>query len=237
MINSRNEVILPGLDCGLCGCKTCEEFSGLMKREPDLMKRCLHLDKSLISSKIEPAVPSDAQIAINACTAACPTCSENTSLKEGWVDSLGRDFDFILDLFPNEPGPRETILPHNPLITREMNIQPGDILIGRPLGMSCGCPVTHCGVVMEVDQRTGVIVWCVTGPLSARRNGFKDLGYYSAEAYDGIVLRSKSELKIGYRYWFMPHRCMLQWRHSGLVNFLKQTPEGLHVRVEGLFIG
>jgi len=166
----------------------------------------------------------------------CSSCAANAS-KEDWVDSLGRDFDFILDLFRNEPGPRETILPHNPVITREMNIKPGDILIGRPLGMSCGCPVTHCGVVMEADPKTGVIVWCVTGPLNTRRNGFKDLGYYSAQAYDGIVLKSRVELKIGLRYWFKPHKCMLQWRHSGLVNFLKQTPEGLQVRVEGLMIG
>ena len=123
------------------------------------------------------------------------------------------------------------------VITRELKIQPGDILLGRPLGMSCGCPVTHCGVVMESDMKSGVITWCVTGPLSARRNSCKDLGYYSALAYDGIVLRSKSELKIGCRYWFMPKKCMLQWRHSGLVNFLKQTPQGLQVHVEGLMIG
>jgi hypothetical protein len=59
----------------------------------------------------------------------------------------------------------------------EMDIQPGETLIGRPLGMSCGCPITHCGVAMQVDHRTGVIVWCVTGPLRPRQQGFKDLGY------------------------------------------------------------
>ena len=35
--------------------------------------------------------------------------------------------------------------------------------------------------------RTGVIVWCVTGPLNPRQKGFKDLGYYMgyriAQAY------------------------------------------------------
>lgn len=36
---------------------------------------------------------------------------------------------------------------------------------------------------------------------------------------------------------FQPHRCMLQWRHSGLVNYLNRTPNGLQVRVEGLWIG
>ena len=69
-----------------------------------------------------------------------------------WRDSLGREFDFYLEHFPEDPGPREIIIPHNPMITREMNIQVGDILIGRPLGMSCGCPITHCGVATHVDR-------------------------------------------------------------------------------------
>jgi ABC-type lipoprotein export system ATPase subunit len=133
--------------------------------------------------------------------------------------------------------PREVILPHNPLITREMDITVGDILIGRPLGMSCGCPITHCGVVVEVDKRTGVMTWCVTGPLGPRTHGFKDIGYYIAEAYEGLVLKTRVELRIGARHFFQPHMCMLQWRHSGLINYLNRTADGYQVRVEGLFIG
>ncbi len=104
-----------------------------------------------------------------------------------WKDSLGREYDFVLESFQNEPGPRETMIPHNPMRTRELEIKEGDILIGRPMGMSCGCPITHCGVAM--------------------------------------------------RYYFLPHRCMLQWRHSGLVNFINKSPAGLQIRIEGLYIG
>jgi uncharacterized Fe-S cluster-containing protein len=118
-----------------------------------------------------------------------------------------------------------------------MEIRKGDILIGRPLGMSCGCPITHCGVATEVDLRTGVIVWCVTGPLGAREHGFKDLGYYVAEGYEGLVRETRCELKVGMRYFFQPRMCMLQWRHSGLVNYLNRNREGYQVRVEGLWIG
>ena len=171
---------------------------------------------------------------------SCATCTSETP-KEEWKDSLDREFDFILDSLPGDPGPREIIKLHNPLLTEKLNIKKNDIILGRPLGMSCGCPVTHCGIVVDVHELTGVISWCVTGPLGPRSKGFKDVGYYSAEGYEGIVLRSNKELKLGMRYWFMPHKCMLQWRHSGLINFINKIKvEGktlLQVRVEGLLIG
>jgi uncharacterized Fe-S cluster-containing protein len=224
-----NEILesLPGLDCGLCGSPTCMEFAERLVSHPDERERCVHLARPAGSS---PALHDTGHC--GSCAAAGTVCP-----KEPWKDSLGRDFDFILDTFPDEPGPRETIIPRNPMLTRELEIAKGDILIGRPLGMSCGCPVTHCGVVMEVDPRTGVIVWCVTGPLGPRRNTYKDLGFYSAEAYEGLVRSARTELKIGMRYFFMPHKCMLQWRHSGLINFIQKSKEYLSIRIEGLWIG
>jgi uncharacterized Fe-S cluster-containing protein len=218
----------------MCGYRSCDEFSHVLTNNPDMVKRCIYLNEST-TINIRPETPP--QIQLTNCGSSCTAPCEKAPVKGQWIDSLGRDFDFVLDLFPNDLGPRETILPHNPAITRELNIQNGDSLIGRPLGMSCGCPITHCGIVMEADHRTGVIVWCVTGPLNTRRNQFKDLGYYSAQAYDGIARSSKVDLKVGMRYWFMPHKCMLQWRHSGLVNFLNKSSDGLQVRLEGLMIG
>jgi len=63
------------------------------------------------------------------------------------------------------------------------------------------------------------------------------MGYYIAEAYEGVVTETRTELKIGGRYFFQPRMCMLQWRHSGLVNYINRTPEGFQIRLEGLFIG
>ena len=218
------DVELPGLDCGLCGFRKCSELATRLPDEPALLERCIHVS----GPKAASTDTSPARVALPATRPAAPLT---------WQDSLGREFDFYLEHFPEEPGPRECILPHNPLITREMDVKAGDLLIGRPLGMSCGCPITHCGVAMDVDPRTGVINWCVTGPLRVRQEGFKDLGYYIAEAYDGLIRHARTDVRIGCRYFFQPRMCMLQWRHSGLVNFMNKTKDGLQVRLEGLWIG
>lgn len=216
---------LPMLDCGACGYKTCEDFSQAVEHSQQSLKMCIHL--KLPQPELNP-LAEHSGISVPAGTGA----------KMGWKDHLQRDFDFILDCFENEPGPRETILPYNPLLTRELNVKKGDIMIGRPMGMSCGCPITHCGIVTKADPRNGVINWCVTGPLWPRSEGFVDIGYYIAQGYEGVIREAKSKIEIGRRYWFMPRRCMLQWRHSGLVNALTKMPDGsFNVRIEGLYIG
>ena len=221
---TSKEIALPSLDCGLCGFRTCGELSSRLSGEPELLKRCIHLGP-------------DASDERDATKVKLVDDSLDSGAKLEYKDSLDRDFDFFLEHFPEDPGPREIIIPHNPMITREMDIQAGDTLIGRPLGMSCGCPITHCGVAIDVDKRTGVIVWCVTGPLDPRQKGYKDLGYYIAEGYEGLIKNTRSELQIGRRYYFQPRMCMLQWRHSGLVNYLNRVPTGWQVRLEGLWIG
>jgi uncharacterized Fe-S cluster-containing protein len=252
---------LPGLNCGVCGYRTCEELAVRLETEPEMIKRCIHLSENELSVATESqksfnapgqrsrgknaspsSIPGTAVPGhLGEACSSCGTCGINAPVKDvprsDWRDSLGREFDFYLEHFPEEPGPREIILPHNPMITREMNIQPGEVLIGRPLGMSCGCPITHCGIAQNVDHRTGVLSWCVTGPLQPRQQGYKDLGYYIAEGYEGLIQQARCEIKIGMRYFFQPRMCMLQWRHSGLVNYLNRTPQGLQVRVEGLWIG
>jgi len=251
---------LPGLDCGLCGFRNCDAMAERLKQDPDMLQRCLPKatgylrapsgPQGTLASPAEPTTHAGAPGALAAqavsppATSGCAVASSVTFLPGGppreraaWCDTLGREFDFFLEHFPEDPGPREIILPHNPLLTRELDIEVGDVLIGRPLGMSCGCPITHSGVAMQVDQRTGVMAWCVTGPLRPRQEGYKDLGYYIAEGYEGLIVQSRCDIAIGRRYFFQPRMCMLQWRHSGLVNFLNRTTAGLAVRLEGLWIG
>ena len=238
--NVVNGIELPGLNCGSCGYRTCDDFAVKLKDAPDLLKRCIFLSEDKVKTE-QPKAKKTERRECAASAATCGSCAKGqfatVPSKTPWVDSLGREFDFYLEHFPEDPGPREIIIPHNPMITREMDIKAGDVLIGRPLGMSCGCPITHCGIAMNVDHRTGVLTWCVTGPLQPREKGYKDLGYYIAEGYEGLAVETRTELKIGMRYYFQPRMCMLQWRHSGLVNFINKTAEGLQIRVEGLWIG
>jgi uncharacterized Fe-S cluster-containing protein len=294
-----SEIVLPGLDCGLCGFRACTELAAQLAAKPELLKRCIPLAADFMNVQAAPAgsqpghdaspgspapAPAPALCIVNGeeCATCDPasgcgastvkhgwgndapvlaaptldpddasTASETvgqtvprdvrvqvaSSLHSEWHDHLGREFDFLLEHFPEEAGPREQIVPHNPMITRELEIEPGEILIGRPLGISCGCPITHCGIVQSVDMFTGAVVWCVTGPLHPRQHGFKDIGYYSAQAYEGLINKARTEVEIGRRYWFQPRMCMMQWRHSGLVNFMNRGADGLQVRIEGLWIG
>ena len=229
---SIDKIELPSLDCGLCGFRKCADLAARLADDPGLIKRCIPLSEEHGPKAKTQTPPSQHRNCME--TREVPSTARGET---AWRDNLAREFDFYLEHFPEEPGPREIILPHNPMLTREIDVHPGDTLIGRPLGMSCGCPITHCGVAMDVDNKTGVIAWCVTGPLNPRQNGYKDLGYYAAEAYEGLIKDARCEIMIGMRYFFQPRMCMLQWRHSGLVNYLNRTPEGLQVRVEGLWIG
>lgn len=220
-MSTNNNIIktLPGFNCGVCGFTSCVEFANEVETGKQNAEKCTNVNWQTVNNR------------------GVFDKNYNSSANKTWKDNLQREYDFILDTFNNEPGPRETILPYNPFMARELELKEGDIILGRPMGMSCGCPITHCGYVMKADYLNGVIDWCVTGPLQTRREGFKDIGYYVAQGYEGLITEYKEELKIGKRYWFMPRRCMLQWRHSGLINSLAKTNNGYKVRIEGLFIG
>jgi uncharacterized Fe-S cluster-containing protein len=206
---------LPGKNCGQCGFKTCTGLAEYARQHPDAVKRCIYLD------------PKTLQV-------IQPVAAELKEEDITWKDVLDREYDFILEPFPDDPGPRETILPFNPLNIERLEIKKGDVLIGRPAWV--GCPITHVGLVMEEpDPLNGTIIWCVVGQMAARDRGI-EIGDYNPVAYEGVVRYTKKELQIGRRYYFLPRYCMLQSRHSGLVNALGKREDGMRVRVEGIWI-
>jgi uncharacterized Fe-S cluster-containing protein len=214
MAESVQEILarLPGKDCGQCGFKTCAGLAEFAADHPEALKRCIYLGQQ--TGAPIPILPADSDIT--------------------WKDMLGRDYDFVLEPFPEDPGPREIIVPLNPLNVERLAVKKGDVLYGRPV--MTGCPVTHVGVVVEEpDYLNGVIVWCIVGPMAARERG-REIGHYQIVAYEGIVRHARQELQIGQRYFFLPRLCMLQSRHSGLVNALAKRDDGMRVRVEGIWI-
>jgi len=174
---------LPNLNCGACGYKTCDDFSHALVAEETEIKMCIHY------------VPEVSGLKMKGNCLDCKT-AEGLGEKMNWKDGLKRDFDFILDVMEGEPGPRETILPYNPALVKELGVKKGDVMIGRPMGMSCGCPITHCGVVTAADPRNGVIEWCVTGPLRPEAKGSSISAIISPRAMKESSRRLKTRLSL-----------------------------------------
>lgn len=152
---------------------------------------------------------------------------------EEYLDSLGREYDFVLDKLPEDEGPRETIHPFNFESAKDLKI--GDIIGGRP--QAAGCPLAHIGRIININYKSGLIDWIVTGPLSIREQEIPDIGSYIPIAFYGIIKKTKVELKVGMRYNWLPRRCMVQWRHSGLISYISKCEDGYLVRIEGVFLG
>jgi len=152
-----------------------------------------------------------------------------------YVDNLDREIDFILDKFEDAEGPQETIHLFNSNRIKELDLKINEIIVGKPLG--AGCPVTHCGKIKNIDYLSNVIDWEIIGPLQIRNMELKDIGCYVPVGFDGIVKDTKVELQIGKRYWWMPRHCMIQWRHSGIINYIEKYKENYKIRIEGVFLG
>jgi len=55
--------------------------------------------------------------------------------------------------------------------------------------------------------------------------------------HEGIVRQKRVEIQLGCRYNFLPRYCMLQARHSGLINTMTKTTDAYRVRLEGIGLG
>ncbi|MEZ5444987.1 MAG: (Fe-S)-binding protein [Gammaproteobacteria bacterium] len=203
---------LPGKDCGQCGFRTCAGLAEVILHDPGARRRCVHLGPGAQAAPRAVAVAETA-----------------------WHDILGREYQMVLEPFPEDPGPRENILPFNPALAERLGLERGDIVFGRPAGV--GCPVTHVGRLMDApDPLTGALVWCVVGPVAARAAHAIEIGGYHIIAYDGLVRETRVTPQVGGRYYFKPALCMLQSRHSGVVSFAAQRPDGWRLRFEGIAI-
>src|SRR5512136_790561 len=90
---------LPGLNCGLCGLRTCSEMADRLAAQPELIERCIHLSNNRVSITApqigtSPAIKTSPQM-----IETCGGCAVNermtvqSKLAPSWHDTLGREFD------------------------------------------------------------------------------------------------------------------------------------------------
>ena len=51
------EMELPGLDCGLCGYRTCDELRERLVTSPEMLERCIHLSKNRLKTEAPASAP------------------------------------------------------------------------------------------------------------------------------------------------------------------------------------
>jgi hypothetical protein len=93
---SAGRVALPGLDCGLCGSRTCAELAERLSGDPGLIKRCTPLSGGQASAQGAGPQVQPIRVWPRATAAAPPLPDGASSATPAWTDGLGREFDFLL---------------------------------------------------------------------------------------------------------------------------------------------
>lgn len=202
----------PGKNCGLCGENSCKNFLRMVNTEQKTYYDCPFY--------------SDIQ-----------TYRQSEHLEEATYtgkDVLGHAYDFVLGALPGEISARKIVLPFRSDLVEKLNIQKGDLVLGRPMG--AGCPIPHVLKVIKAEKVTGLLYTWVVGPKYSREQEVKDLTAYHMIGFEGIANRITREPAFGCRVTFMPGFCMMALNHTGLVNMLLQKSCGLHVRLEDVRI-
>jgi uncharacterized Fe-S cluster-containing protein len=120
-----------------------------------------------------------------------------------------------------EISARKSILPF-----KYTKVKRGDYVLGRPTMQ--GCPVQHVLEVIE-QEKSGIITGWVVGPKFSRGEKVIDVGDYSVIRFEGIA---QGKPVWGKRQSFLPGYCMMDFVHSGIVNFIS----GNIVKTEGILM-
>lgn len=197
----------PGKNCGACGQKDCVTFTDAVNA--GVLRDC---DCPFFSSDTQTKIPLPSEYQTE--------------------DILGDPIDFVLNPLPGEVSARKLLLPFRPDLVERWNIQPGEIVIGRPMG--AGCPVQHVLQVISASLVSGVLICHVVGPAFSRGKAVKDLEAYHMIGFEGIAIPVRKEPEFGRRMKFLPGFCMMNLGHTGVVNMILNTSAGLHVRIEDI---
>ncbi len=208
---------LPGFNCGNCGYQSCENFArGLLEKKNDLSE-CSVLSRSeyLSNKKTIEKILDQPEYMLAA----------NNEPIIGVIDRYKADI--ILKPLKGESSCREVLLPFY-----HAELKTNDVIRYRPLG----CPITHIAKIMETQH--SLITVQIIGPEN-NRNGenqrIKDVGMCMVVAFRGSY-EGKS-LKVGETVRFLPHHCMMQKIHSGVIVNLEKNSvliEAVDLKVWGM---
>jgi uncharacterized Fe-S cluster-containing protein len=200
----------PNKNCGLCGEKTCDELIKMVNNGYKKYGDCPYFVDS--DDKIDNALEANYT----------------------GVDVFKHNYDFVLKPLPGEVSAHKIVLPFRSDLVERMNIQKGDIVIGRPMG--AGCPVPHVLKVFKAEPITGLLYTWVVGPQYSRDKEVKDVQAYHMIGFEGIASHISKELVCGARYTFLPGFCMMNLNHTGLINMILEKSYGFHIRIEDIRI-
>ncbi len=207
---------LPGFNCGNCGYESCERFAEALVAQKTQLSMCAVLSRpgNLANKKaIEKLLNRSGKSLLR---------------KPGPIIGVIDKYkaDITISPLEGEKSCREVLLPFS-LLKVEIN----DIIKYRPMG----CPITHIARVIDVQ---GLLITVhIVGPEKSRMDNpveMRDAGLCMVVSFRG---RYKGKLlKVGQTVRFLPHHCMMQKIHSGVVVNLEKDQvliEGIDLKVWG----
>lgn len=204
-IANKIENLLPNYNCGSCGYNTCKSFAKSIAENNNNIEKCPLLNQHRFhdnKQKIHSLLNSEYKITNN-----CSNCIS------GVLDNYVADI--VLHPLPNEKTCKETIMP-----TSIVKVCVDDIIEYRPLG----CPIVHFAKILEINGM--LLTVSMIGPEFQPQS--TNIGLCMVIAFEGTY--SGKQVRVGETVRFLPHHCMMQKIHSGVVINIENNK----IRLEGI---
>lgn len=201
--------LLPGYNCGSCGYCNCAKFGESIILNPQLLNKCPLLNQQkYVSNKdaLQKLLSQHVE-------------ADKKQTIQGVLDQY--EADIVLTPLKGEQSCREILMPLSTVV-----IHKDDLIEYRPIG----CPVIHFARVLKKDHM--LIEVHIIGPVKKAGIDFKPVGNCMVIGFKGCY--SGKHLKVGETVRFLPHHCMMQKVHSGVVVNIENNEiilEGIDLKV------
>ena len=190
-LQNKIEKLLPNYNCGSCGFNSCKAFtSHIIKNNTDVEK-CPLLNQHRYTDNKER---------LKQLVKTQRKTEDNPTYISGVLDNY--EADIVLHPLPHENSCKETLLPMSAI-----SVKIGDIIEYRPMG----CPVVHYAQILE---KNGMLITVhFVGP--SFKNQSIAVGLCMVMGFEGTY--TGKQVRVGETVRFLPHHCMMQKIHSGVV--------------------